>query len=425
MFSNAKVGASALVNRSIAPNGMESPFNLRQGDAPAAECWQGRLMLSVLQVTPALDAGGVERTTIEVAEAIVRAGGRALVASRGGRLAGELAAVGGELSLLPMDAKNPLRIWLNAGALARLASRNDVQLIHARSRAPAWSAYWAARRLRLPFVTTYHGIYNARTRLKRAYNSIMARGDVVIANSEYTRAHVLAEHGIAPERVVVIPRGVDVARFDPANVDPSSVARLRAAWRLDERPGGAVVILPARLTAWKGQRLLIEAAAQIEARHPGLARYVLAGDAQGRDAYVSDLERLIAERGLKDRFVIAGHVAEMPAAFALSDVAVFPSLEPEAFGRGAIEAQAMGLPVVAAAHGGLTETVVEGETGLLTPPNDAGALAAALERLLLLSPEARRAMGGVGQARVRALFTSQALQRATLKVYDRLLRGPG
>lgn len=382
-------------------------------------------MLSVLQVTPALDAGGVERTTIEVAEAIVQAGGRALVASRGGRLNDELKAVGGELAPLPMDAKNPLQIWLNAGALVDLARRNGVQLIHARSRAPAWSAYWAAKRLRLPFVTTYHGIYNARTGLKRAYNAIMARGDIVIANSDYTRAHILTEHRIDAERIVVIPRGVDVERFDPAAVDANAVARLRAQWRLDETPADLTVILPARLTPWKGQRMLLEAAAQIAARRPGLARYVLAGDAQGRDAYVTDLQRLIAERGLVGRVVIAGHVADMPAAFALSDAAVFPSLEPEAFGRGAIEAQAMGVPVIAAAHGGLTETVRDGETGFLVPPNDLAALTDALERLLLLSADARRALGAAGQARVRALFTSQALQRATLNVYDRLLRGPG
>lgn len=386
-------------------------------------------MVSVLQVTPALDAGGVERTTIEVAEAVARAGGRAVVASRGGRLESELGAVGGELVRLPLDTKNPVTIWRNAGALADIAAKRQVQIIHARSRAPAWSAYWASRRLRLPFVTTYHGIYNARSAFKRVYNGVMARGDVVIANSEYTSAHLIAAHGTNPARVVVIPRGVDLARFDPAAVDPARPAALREAWFGAEKPAATpsplTVILPARLTAWKGQGLLIEAAARVAARHPGLARYVLAGDPQGREAYVEGLRRQIGASGLEGQVVIAGHVADMPAAFAASDVAVFPSTDPEAFGRGAVEAQAMGLPVLVAAHGGLTETVVDGQTGFHVTPGDTAAWAEALERILLLPAQARAGLGGAGQARARALYSKTALQTATLAVYDRVLRERG
>lgn len=380
-------------------------------------------MVAVLQVTPALDAGGVERTTIEVAEALARAGGRALVASRGGRLEDELRAVGGELVRLPMESKNPLTLWANAAALAKTATANGVQIIHARSRAPAWPALWAARRTGLAFVTTYHGIYNARSALKRMYNSVMAKGDVVIANSDYTRAHLIAEHGAAPERVVVIPRGVDIERFDPAAVAPERVATLTARWGLP--PDGATIILPARLTAWKGHVTLIEAARLIELRRPGLARYVFAGDPQGREAYVDDLEARIEAAGLRGRIRIVGHVADMPAAFAASDVAAFPSLEPEAFGRGAVEAQAMGVPVVAAAHGGLTETVAPGVTGLHFEPGDAAGLADALEQILLLPPEQRSAMGQAGRARVRSTYTKTALQTATLAVYDRVLRERG
>jgi glycosyltransferase involved in cell wall biosynthesis len=395
------------------------------GDAPARKCWQVLTMLRVLQVTPALDAGGVERTTIEVAEAISKAGGLAMVASRGGRLADELAAAGGELVELPLDSKNPIRIWRNAAALAEIVVRREISIIHARSRAPAWSALWAARRTNTAFVTTYHGIYNARSALKRAYNSVMAKGDMVIANSEYTGAHLRAEHHVDPARVVVIPRGVDLARFDPPAVELARKAALRAAWGLPTEAGDAVVILPARLTAWKGQTTLIEAARIIEARRPGLARYVLAGDPQGRAAYFAALERQIGTAGLGGRVHIVGHVADMPAAFALADVAAFPSLEPEAFGRGAIEAQAMGLPVVAAAHGGLTETVVPGVTGLHVPPGDAAALAASLEQVLLMEPAQRAAMGRAGQARVRALYSTSALQTATLAVYERVLRERG
>jgi len=346
------------------------------------------MMASVLQVTPALDAGGVERTTIEVAQAIVRSGGRAVVASRGGRLEGELRAAGGELVAMPADTKNPVQMWANAGALVRTARARAIQIIHARSRAPAWSAYWAARRLGLPFVTTYHGIYKARSGLKRAYNAIMARGDVVIANSHYTRAHVLAEHGTDPERVVVIPRGADLSIFDPAKVEPAATAALRTAWRLDGASDGAVILLPARLTAWKGQATLIDAIGLLGQKAPAGVRCILAGDSQGRDGYVAALEGQIASLGLSNVVRLVDHVSDMPAAFALADVAVFPSLEPEAFGRSAVEAQAMGVPVIAAGHGGLAETIVDGVTGFLVPPGDPVALAAALERILLLAPDA-------------------------------------
>jgi glycosyltransferase involved in cell wall biosynthesis len=378
-------------------------------------------MLVVLQVTPRLDAGGVERTTIEVAQALQRAGGRALVASEGGRLEGELAAVGGEIVKLPVAAKNPVAIWRNAGALAQLAARERATLIHARSRAPAWSALWAARRLKLPFVTTYHGIYNARSPWKRLYNSVMARGDIVIANSEYTRQHVLNFHRVAESKVIAIPRGVDLALFDPRATAPARVAAMRAAWGLEADPATTTFLLPARLTRWKGAAVAIAALKRVNAERPGATRLVLAGDAQGRRDYAAELE--VAARGLDVRIV--GHVRDMPAAFLACDAALFPSLEPEAFGRGAIEAQAMGLPVIASRAGGFTETIVEGETGLLVPPGDVADLAAAMARIAALHPEGRAAMGKRGMERARGLYGIERLQAATLAAYDRLVGGRG
>ncbi len=380
---------------------------------------------AVLQVTPALDAGGVERTTIEIAEAVTRAGGRALVASRGGRLEGELADVGGELVAMPLDTKNPLAILANIGRLATLGREARVSLIHARSRAPAWSALFAARRLGVPFVTTYHGIYNGNGGLKRFYNSVMARGDLVIANSDYTRAHVMKVHGVAADRVVSIPRGVDLARFDPAQVTPERVAAMRHLWGVAANDGRPIVLLPGRLTRWKGQAVLIEAAALMEKAQPGAALYVLAGDSQGRAEYVADLHELARKSGVQSCVRIVGHLVDMPAALAAATVAVFPSTDAEAFGRAAVEAQAMGVPVVASALGGLAETIVDGESGLLVAPGDAVALAAAVKRLLALTPEQRQAMGATGAARVRARYSVGALQVATLAVYERVLAQKG
>jgi glycosyltransferase involved in cell wall biosynthesis len=372
-------------------------------------------------VTPELNAGGVERTTIELADAISRAGGLALVASAGGRLESDLKAVGGELVRLPVNSKNPFRVLANSGLLAKLAKARGVNIIHARSRAPAWSALWAARRLKLPFVTTYHGVYNAKTGLKRFYNSVMARGDLVIANSEFTRVHVLDQYALAPERVVAIPRGVDLEIFNPARIDPARIAQLRSSWGLDTNDPRLVVILPARLTRWKGQLVLIEAVARLSARYPRAVKLVFAGDAQGRSNYVNEMMTAISAGGLHDDVAVIGHLQHIAEGLAASDVAVFPSTDPEAFGRGAVEAQAMARPVLASRLGGLAETVLDGETGLLTPPASAAALADAIERLIAMGPEARAAMGEKGRAHVVGRYSKTLMQQATLGVYDRLL----
>jgi glycosyltransferase involved in cell wall biosynthesis len=378
-------------------------------------------MHNVLQVTPELNAGGVERTTIELADAISRAGGLALVASAGARLESELKAVGGELVRLPVKSKNPFRVLANSGLLAKLAKARGVNIIHARSRAPAWSALWAARRLKLPFVTTYHGVYNAKSGLKRFYNSVMARGDLVIANSEFTRVHVLDQYALAPERVVAIPRGVDLEIFNPARIDPARIAQLRSSWGLDTNDPRLVVILPARLTRWKGQLVLIEAVARLSARYPRAVKLVFAGDAQGRSNYVNEMMTAISAGGLHDDVAVIGHLQHIAEGLAASDVAVFPSTDPEAFGRGAVEAQAMARPVLASRLGGLAETVLDGETGLLTPPASAAALADAIERLIAMGPEARAAMGEKGRAHVVGRYSKTLMQQATLGVYDRLL----
>jgi glycosyltransferase involved in cell wall biosynthesis len=378
-------------------------------------------MLSVLQVTPELNAGGVERTTIEMAEAISRAGGLALVASAGGRLEPDLEATGGELIRLPVDSKNPLTIALNAQRLAAIIKKRGVQIVHARSRAPAWSALMAARMTGVSFVTTFHGIYNGRRGLKRFYNSVMARGDIVIANSEYTREHILEHYDVMPERVVAIPRGADLQQFDRAKVGAGEIGAMRTLWNISSKDARCVVIAPARLTRWKGQLVLIEAVRMIEERRPGALKLIIAGDAQGRTSYLQEMVAAIKAAGLQETVAIVGHVDKMPVAFAASDIAVFPVTEPEAFGRGAVEAQAMGVPVIASNMGGFTETIVEGETGFLAPPGVSVALASVMERLLDFSPHARSAMGRLGQARARALYSTAALQEATLGVYQRVL----
>lgn len=382
---------------------------------------------TILQIIPQLDTGGAERTTVEMAEAIVTAGGRALVLADGGRLCAEVQAAGAEMIHFPAATKNPLHILKNADAIARIIRHKGVDLIHARSRAPAWSAYLAARRTDIRFVTTYHGIYNETGRLKRTYNSVMARGDTVIANSDYTATIVRERYAVDPARVIVVNRGVDIDRFDRSNVDEDRISALREAWGI--APNRRIILHPARLTRWKGQSTVADAAA-IFMRQPGFSDVALiyAGDAQGRQSYVDSLKDQLASAGIADRVHLAGHVSDMPAAIAASEIILIASVEPEAFGRTSVEAQAMGIPVIATAIGAPPFTVLappshppQYATGLHVPPGDAMALATAITQLLSLSDEDRRAMSQRARAHARHNFATRTLQRATLSVYDRLL----
>jgi len=382
---------------------------------------------TILQVVPELDTGGAEKSAIEMAEAVTRAGGVCLVASQGGRMEPALSEAGGELIRLPLATKNPLRIMSNISTLRLLIGGRGVDLVHARSRAPAWSALAAARLARVPFVTTYHGAYNQKSRAKSFYNSVMARGDVVIANSQYTAELLMHRHGTPPERVQVIYRGVATDRFAPEAVSPERVAALRAAWGI--APEARIVLQVARLTRWKAQDIVIAAAARL-LKQPDMAdvAVVLAGDAQGRHDYESELRRMIAAADLTDRIRLVGHVEDVPAACRAATLVVVASREAEAFGRASAEAQASGRPVIVADRGALPETLrpagrvaMDEATGWLVAPDNADALAVCLDTALRLPPQTLAHMGARGRAHVSARFTARAMQEATLEVYDRLL----
>ena len=392
-----------------------------QTPAMSESAWPDLSGQTILQVIPDLSAGGAERTTVEMAEAITGAGGRALVASAGGRLESALAEVGGEL--IPMNAasKNPLTIRKNTRLIEAIVAEQSVTLIHARSRAPAWSAYVAARRTETPFVTTYHGAYSGRSGLKKRYNSVMARGDLVIANSEWTAAHVMEIHDTPRERIVTIPRGVDFASFDPAKVSEERIADLKSTWQIEPGDDRLVFVLPGRLTSWKGQSLAIDALGALDGAERDRLHLVLAGDDQGRKRYVAELEDKIIAHKLGGTVSIVGHTSDMPAAYMAADVVVAPSTRPEAFGRVAAEASAMAKAVIVADHGGQRETVIEGQTGTRAEPGSAASLTACIRTLVNLRREARDAMGTAGQAFVREHFSKKQLQTATLNVYARLL----
>lgn len=375
---------------------------------------------TILQVAPELSAGGVERTVLEVTAAIVEAGGRALLASGGGRLEAEFARLGGELFRMDAKSRNPVTIKTNEGKLRRILREEKVDIVHARSRAPAWSAFAAARAENVPFVTTYHGAYSGTSGLKRAYNSVMAKGDLVIANSNWIADHIRKVHEIAPERIVVIPRGVDLEEFRPEEVSRGRISAIRQSWQL-EGDGRLTLLLPGRLTEWKGQTVAIEAMRLLAPDERAGMVLVLAGDPQGREKYVQSLQAQIADSGLERCVVLSPHIDDMPAAFMASNIVLAPSIRPEAFGRVAAEAAAMERPVIVTDHGGGRETVIEAETGARVAPGDARALAGAIRAIIALGPDVRAAMGRAGRAHVERHFSKRGLQAATLTVYKRLL----
>jgi len=369
----------------------------------------------VLQVLPALGSGGAERGCVDVAAALVKAGGTALVASAGGLLERELTRAGALHTALPLDSKNPFVLRANAGRLAELIEEHRVDIVHARSRAPAWSAYAAARRTRRAFLTTYHGTYNERTYVKHLYNAVMAKGDLVIAISQHIADLVPRRYRIDPSRVRLVPRGIDFEVFDPARVNASRLVQLAQSWRLPD--GMPVVMLPARLARWKGQLVLVEALARLGRKD---IRCLLVGADQGRRGYRRAIEARIAALGMEAVVHLVEHCNDMPAAYMLSDVVVSASTDPEAFGRVMVEAQAMGRPVIATDHGGARETVLEGPTGRLVPPGDAGALAAALSATLALDGRVREQLAPLAITHVRANFSKEAMCAKTLAVYGEL-----
>jgi len=372
--------------------------------------------LTVLQVVPRLEMGGVERGALEITEAIAEAGGRALIASAGGQLEFRIARAGGVVFHMNADSKNPATVWQNARLMTRLIREEEVDVVHARSRAPAWSAYWATRRTGTPFVTTYHGTYNEDFILKRFYNSVMARGRPVIAISDFIHTLVRERHRVPEDRIVTIPRGADVSVFAEEAVGNERTIKLAEQWGIIEDPR-AIVLMPGRLTRWKGAEHLIDAPARLrERRGPDFA-VMLVGD-DNESGFMSVLQKRINATRTGDVVYLTGACHDMAAAYKLASVVVSASIEPEAFGRVVVEAQAMSRPVIATAHGGARETVSHGISGWLYPPGDDEVLAATIHQALEMDPSGRAHMGLAGRARIHSRYTVAAMQRATLDVYE-------
>ncbi|MDR3449925.1 MAG: lipid-A-disaccharide synthase [Alphaproteobacteria bacterium] len=370
---------------------------------------------TVMQVLPALVTGGVERGTVEITAALVQNGFNALVTSAGGPMVEEILAAGGTHITLPLKSKNPFTIWRNVSRLACVIRERKAQIVHARSRAPAWSAYKAARRTGATFLTTFHAPYSAGNKLKKFYNSVMAKGARVIAISNFVASYAARTYHVPPEKIRVIPRGVDIEIFDRAHISADRIDALREAWSLTKNV--PVILMPGRLTRWKGQLVLLEALARLKAHE-----YVCIIVGGGRDSrYGNEVAQEIKQFGLRHRVRIYDTCRDMPAAYALADIVISASTRPEGFGRVVIEAQAMGCAVIASNHGGAAETVIDGETGFLTPPGDAERLAQVLRKVLDRPVEEREIFAAQATAHIRAHFTTASMQAKTLAVYRELL----
>lgn len=370
--------------------------------------------MTVLQMLPELDTGGVERGTLEIGACLVRNGHRSLVVSAGGKLVQQLVGEGSRHISMAVGAKSlsAIRFIL---PLRRLMAEERIDILHLRSRMPAWIAYMAWKSLpavrRPALVTTFHGFYSVNR-----YSAIMAKGQAVIAVSGAIASHIAENYG-RTEDVVTIHRGVDINVFSPELVTRQRVEELQCSWGL--LPDVPVIMLPGRFTSWKGHAILLKALALMDNQK---VHVVFVGDQRESSSYTEELLQIIGTAGLGAKVKMVGRCQDMAAAYLLADLVISASSgRPEAFGRVSAEAMAMGRPVVATAHGGSLEIVEDGRTGWLVPPNDEQAMARAIAAALSLPEEKRQAIGECGRQRVLAHFTTETMCRQTLEVYTRLV----
>lgn len=370
----------------------------------------------IMQIIPELGPGGAEQGCIDVATALVQAGARALVVSAGGPRVGEVIRAKAEFIPMIVQSKNPWDMYMNIGRIRKLITAWNVDIVHVRSRAPAWSAWYACKGTNAKFMTTVHAPYNMGGTLKNFYNSIMMRGARVIAISQHVVRYIIDNFNIDPNRIRLVHRGIALDRFHPTMVGMQRMATLLRDWRIED--GAPIILLPGRLTRWKGHHVLLEAMAQL--KRPDVF-CVLLGSDQGRTEYRAELETQIEKLGLTGQVRIIDHCNDMPAAYMISSVIVSASTDPEGFGRIPVEAQAMGRPIIATDHGGAQETILRGETGWLIPPGDASAMAEALRQALALTPQQRAVLATKSMNHIAMNFTRERMCEQTLSVYAELL----
>lgn len=373
--------------------------------------------MKIMQILPALHAGGVERGTIEIAKALTQKGIPNIVVSSGGPMAYELKRIGVKHITLSVHSKNLFKILINARKLRQIIREEGITIVHARSRAPAWVAKIALKKCPgVHFLTTFHGVYNLGPwGIKRPYNRVMASGDLVISISNFVTRHILNTYHIASSRIRLIYRGADIEKFDPLKISQERIADLAERWQVPlDKP---VIMLPGRLTRWKGHLVLLDALAQMRNKN---VTCIFVGSDQGRTDYHQELKNRIEKLDPETSVIIEDHCSEMPVAYMLADIVVSASTDPEAFGRVIPEAQAMGRLVVGTDHGGATETIQNGKTGFLVPPGDSASLASTLDMMLEMNLGERKKMSMDAMKSVQDYFSIEKMCEKTIAVYKEL-----
>ena len=371
----------------------------------------------VLQVLPELEHGGVELGTVEIATELQKRGIKNFVASAGGRMVYDLDRAKVPHLTLPLKSKNIFVMRRDAKKLEAFIKANGINIVHARSRAPAWSAYWAAKRAGVKFLTTFHGTYNLGFKgIKKFYNRVMTYGQLVIAISNHIKKHILQNYKIDESKIRLIHRCVNTDNFSPEAVTQERMIKAIKDNNLPvDKP---IITLAGRVTRWKGQHLLIEALSKL--KHQDFYCLIIGSD-QGRVKYTEHLKALVRKYKLDAKVQFIGHSFDIPALLMVSDIVLSTSIEPEAFGRAAIEGQAMGKIVLASNIGGSLENVIDGVSGKLFESNNAQSLADAIDWALGLSPQEKEKISKAAIKNVRDNFTKQLMCDKTISVYNELI----
>ena len=379
--------------------------------------------INVLQVIPKLGYGGAETGCYDIAHYLAEKECGSFIVTSSGELLKFVQKKKVKIIRLPVHSKNPILILFNAIILSLFIIFFKINIVHARSRAPAWSCYLACFFTRRAFVTTFHGTYNFKSKLKKFYNSIMLRAKLIIAGSNFIFSHInenYSEYLSKKKKLRVIFRGINVDYYNQKNISILKQEKLRQDWEI--APSKFTILMPGRLTYWKGQEKFIESLnILIEDYHFTEFQAILLGSDQGRNVYKKKLINLVARYNLNKKIKFINHCKEMPLAYSLADVVVSASVEPEAFGRVAVEAQSMGKPIVASNIGGSKETILNKKSGFLYKFDDPRELAKSLNTVIQLTQEELKSMGNEGRKNITKKFDVETMCSTNLNEYKKLL----
>lgn len=368
---------------------------------------------TILQVVPALISGGVERGTLEIARKLVASGYNSIVISAGGPMVNSLVANGSIHIQMDVSTKNPLRIWNNAKLIAEEIRKHNVDIIHARSRAPAWSCYMAAKATGIKLITTFHGVYNFSNIIKKFYNSIMTEGEKVIAVSNFVKDHIIQKYKVNKDKIVVIHRGVNHQEFSMDKVTEAQLNEYRVKYRA--QIGIPVLLLPSRMTSWKGHLVLVEALSKIKDQN---FYCILAGDLSKHPKFVNKVKELIQQHRMQSKIQLFGNEPDVRALYAISDIVLSTSTQPEAFGRTIIEAQSMEKLVIATNIGGASETIQNEVNGFHVPPGKADLLAEKIKYCLsIIGSEKEKEITARAREDVSKNFSLELMLDKSMNIY--------